>query len=452
MKMKKLSLSGFTGLLLISLFFLTGFTTNNHPPKPDQPDKQDQRMAWWLNARFGMFIHWGIYAVPAKGEWYMTTGHVPRKEYEQYAKEFNPVKFDADQWAKIAKDAGMKYMIITSKHHDGFCMFDTKTTDYNVVDATPWHKDPLKMLSEACRKQGIKFGVYYSIMDWHSPYQMAHDNSDPQHPSYNPTKIKPGKKTAYVKYMKTQLKELVDQYDPAVLWFDGEWPSWWTYQDGKDLYHYMKKLNPDIIVNNRVGKRPGGMHGIHMDNAVGDFGTPEQGIPPNGIPGVHWETCMTINHNWGYNKNDHDFKSDTTLIENLVDITSKGGNYLLNVGPTAEGVIPQPEVDRLKSMGQWLDNNGEAVYGTSASPFRNKFTWGRVTTKSNKLYLEVFNWLANAELVLPNVEGNISGAKFLGNFPNTKVTVKQDSSGVHVALPGVAPNAIVPVVELDRTN
>ena len=437
--------------IVFIILFITlspGFpsTTTSHITNPDS---KGNRMSWWSNARFGMFIHWGIYAVPAHGEWYMNNGHVPRKKYEKYAKQFDPVKFDASRWVKIAKDAGMKYMVITSKHHDGFVMFHTKTTHYNVVDDTPWGKDPLKALSKACRKQGIKFGVYYSIMDWHSPDQMAHNDSIPSHPTYNPTRMRPGKKDDYKKYMKTQLKELITQYHPAILWFDGEWPDWWTYQDGKELYDYLRKMDPNLIINNRIGKRPTGMKGIQMKHAVGDFGTPEQNIPPNGIPGTYWETCMTINNDWGYNKDDHDFKSDTTLIRNLVDIASKGGNYLLNVGPTAMGIIPQPEVTRLKEMGKWLKVNGQAIYGSSASPFKQTLSWGRVTTKPGKLYLEVFKWPKDGKLMLPALQGHITGVRLLADPSRKGLSAEVAHGQTTVTLTGNAPDGIASVVELD---
>jgi len=447
MKKRKIYLLG----IPVVIFVLLAAASAVHFPgfNNSKPKSPDNRMSWWRDARFGMFIHWGIYAVPAHGEWYMNTGHVPRKEYEKYAKKFDPVDFDANQWVKIAKDAGMKYMIITSKHHDGFVMFHTKTTRYNVVDDTPWGKDPLKALSRACRKQGVKFGVYYSIMDWHSPYQMAHNDSIPAHPTYNPTKIRPGKKDDYKKYMKTQLKELVTQYHPAVLWFDGEWPDWWTYTDGKELYQYLRKMDPRLIINNRIGKRPVGMKGIQMKDAVGDFGTPEQNIPPNGIPGTDWETCMTINNDWGYNKDDLDFKSDTTLIRNLIDIASKGGNYLLNVGPTAKGIIPQPEVTRLNEMGRWLRVNGKAIYGTTASPFKKKLSWGRVTSKPDKLYLEVFNWPADGKLLLPDIKGTITGIHLLADPSRRGLSAEKKGNHVVIKLQGDAPDNIASVVELD---
>ncbi|HKI47382.1 MAG TPA: alpha-L-fucosidase [Balneolales bacterium] len=439
----------FGTFIILLLVALTDAFPQAPLSKTEHSTSQNNRMTWWRDARFGMFIHWGIYAVPAHAEWYMNNGHVPRKEYEKYAKQFDPVKFNADQWVKIAKDAGMKYMIITSKHHDGFVMFHTKTTHYNVVDDTPWGKDPLKALSKACREQGIKFGVYYSIMDWHSPYQMAHNDSVPSHPTYNPTRIRPGKKDAYKKYMMTQLKELITQYHPAVLWFDGEWPAWWTYQDGKELYGYLRNMDPKLIINNRIGKRPTGMKGIQMQHAVGDFGTPEQNIPPNGIPGTYWETCMTINNDWGYNKDDHDFKSDTTLIRNLVDIASKGGNYLLNVGPTAMGIIPQPEVTRLEEMGKWLKVNGQAIYGSSASPFKQKFGWGRVTAKPGKLYLEVFNWPEDGKLTLPSVDGHITHIRLLADPSRKGLSAKETQGRTVVALQGNAPDGIASVVELE---
>ena len=319
------------------------------------------RMAWWREARFGMFIHWGIYAVPAKGEWYMNNSNIPRAEYEKYAPQFNPVKFDAKKWVGLAKEAGMKYLVITSKHHDGFCMFDTKATDYNVVKATPWKHDPLKDISEECRKQGIKFCVYYSIMDWHHPDQLI-ANNDPVKPIYNDNMMAPGQKPHYVEYMKTQLKEMIDQYHPAVIWFDGQWGAEWTNGDGYNLYHWLLEQDPKLIISDRVC-------------GAGDFGTPEQNVPATGLQG-DWETCMTMSKTWGYDATDKDYQPAQTLLRNVIDIASKGGNYLLNVGPTAEGIIPQQQAERLEAIGKWMKVNGEAIYGTTASPFKH-LAWGR---------------------------------------------------------------------------
>lgn len=393
------------------------------------------RMQWWANARFGMFIHWGIYAVPAHAEWYMNNGHVPRAVYEKYAKEFDPTEFNADQWVKTAKNAGMKYLVITSKHHDGFCMFNTKATNYNVVKDTPWHKDPLKALSAACRKYGVHFGTYYSIMDWHSPYQAASD-PNPEHPTYNPTHFKPGDKGKYINYMKTQLRELITQYHPQIMWFDGGWMEGWTPKDGKAIYDYLRKLDPKLIINNRL-------------TGAGDYETPEQQIPPNGIPGHYWETCMTINNDWGYNAADHDFKSSETLLRNLIDIASKGGNYLLNVGPTAQGIIPKPEVDRLDTMGTWLKVNGAAIYGTTASPFTTQLSWGRCTQKPGKLFLEVFDWPADGKLVVHGLYNKPKRAFILSNAKISPLNVGKEGDALVVDVPKTMPDKICTVIELD---
>ena len=402
----------------------------------EQSEQRDARMAWWRDARFGMFVHWGIYAVPAHGEWYMNNGQVPRDTYAEYAGQFDPTNFNAGQWAKIAKAAGVKYVVITSKHHDGFCMFRTKATRYNVVDDTPWHKDPLQALSKACRRQGIKFCVYYSIMDWHSPDQEC-AKPDPKHPIYNPTSFVPGKKEAYIQYMKTELKELVTQYHPAVLWFDGQWMDGWTDQDGQEIYRYLHALEPGIIVNDRV-------------KGAGDYETPEQYIPPNGLPGHDWETCMTINNNWGYDAGDQNFKPVEVLIRNLIDIASKGGNYLLNVGPTASGIIPQPEVKRLQEMGKWLKVNGEAIYGTAASPFKRQLPWGRCTQKASGrdtlLYLHVFDWPVDGRLIVPGLRNVVRSARILADGRTLKVSA--DAKGVVVSVPAEPPDGISSTIVL----
>lgn len=335
--------------------------------------KQDfnQRMKWWRDAKFGMFIHWGPYAVPAGvykgkeidgiGEWIMDHAQIPVSDYEEYARQFDPVKYDADQWVKMAKDAGVKYIIITTKHHDGFALWDSKVSDYDAKDFAEIHKDLLAPLKKACDKYGVKLGFYHSIMDWHHP-----DAQRPNYPDYNTDKKTNPNFDRYVEnYLKPQLKELVETYDPAVLWFDGEWIPEWNHAYGKEIYTYVRKMKPDIIINNRVDVGRNGMQGMNEGNEqyFGDFGTPEQEIL-EGTSDFDWESCMTMNDTWGYKKNDHNWKSARTLINNLADIAAKGGNYLLNVGPTAEGLIPQASVERLATMGDWLDVNGEAIYKT----------------------------------------------------------------------------------------
>ena len=354
----------------------------------------DARMEWWRDARFGMFIHWGVYAVPAGeykeepvegiGEWIQQRGQIPKKEYEKFAKQFDPVKFDADAWVKIIKDAGMKYLVITSKHHDGFAIWDSKVSEYDIVDFAPYGKDILKDLSRACKAQGIKFGLYHSIMDWHHTDAQAYSylKDDPNKREDNKQQFANYLET----YMKPQLKELVDNYDPDILWFDGEWVGEYTHEQGLELYQYVRTLKPGILINNRVDKGRDGMQGMNKEGEkyAGDFGTPEQEILEN-TSTLDWESCMTMNDTWGFKKNDHNWKSAEVLVHNLIDVTAKGGNYLLNVGPTAEGLIPEPSVERLEQTGKWLRTNGEAIYKTEK--FEKNYKQGediRFTKKKGK--------------------------------------------------------------------
>jgi alpha-L-fucosidase len=418
---------------------------------PESKADRDQRMAWFREARFGMFIHWGVYSVPAGewkdkktyGEWFLEETKMPVSQYEKYRDQFNLVKFDAKQWVALAKEAGVKYIVITSKHHDGFAMFDTKLTDWSIM-STPYKHDPIKDLAAACKEAGIKFCLYHSIMDWH-------------HPDYTPRRAwndvaAKAKATPnfdlYVKFMKGQLKELVDNYGPlGILWFDGEWENSWTHEQGKDLYAYCRSLQSDVIVNNRVGKNRQGMQGLSKGNEiVGDYGTPEQEIPADGLPGVDWESCMTMNNHWGYNKDDQNWKSSASLIRMLIDIASKGGNYLLNVGPTSEGLIPAPSVERLRDMGKWLKQNGESIYGTTASPFK-KLAWGRATKKPGKIYLHVFDW-PKGELEVPGLKDEVTKAYLLAD-PNAALTVRRAENAVYVAVPAKAPDAVASVVVLE---
>jgi len=424
-------------------------TTTAAPVKETKAER-DARMEWFRDAKFGMFIHWGVYSVPAgewKGdknhaEWFLETTHIPVSQYEKYRDEFNPVKFDAKKWVAAAKDAGMKYLVITSKHHDGFAMFDTKLTDWGIM-STPWKHDPLKDLAEECKKAGIRFCVYHSIMDWY-------------HPGYAPRRawndVAKGKTDMdrYTKFMKGQIKELVENYDPGILWFDGEWEKTWTHERGKDLYAYCRGLKPDVIVNNRVGKNRQGMAGLSKgDEIVGDYGTPEQEIPAGGLPGVDWESCMTMNKHWGYNKNDHNWKSSATMIHMLIDIASKGGNYLLNVGPTAEGLIPGPSIERLQEIGKWMKQNGESIYGTTACPFPKAPTWGRITQKPGKLYLHVFEWPKDGRLTVQKPEGKVTKAYLLADADQAPLKVTESPTSVEVALPEKAPDPVASVVVLE---
>ena len=397
-------------------------------------------MAWWAKARFGMFIPWGLYAipggvwkgkrVPGGGEWIMNTARISDKRYAQLAKQFNPVNFNADQWVKIAKDAGMKYLVITTKHHDGFCMFDTKATNYNVVAGTPWHTDPMALLSKACRKRGIRFGAYYSIMDWHSPDQVG---ADPAAHNYNPAHMKKGRNRNYLRFLKRQISELIRQYHTNLIFFDGEWMHGWNRADARALYFHIRRMAPAVILNARIGF------------GYGDYLTPEQNIPARGLPGS-WETNMTLNNTWGYASWDHDWKSSAMLIQHLIHCASGGGNFLLNVGPTDQGMIPQPEAERLMEVGKWLKVNGQAIYGSDRSPFKTALPFGYATQKPGKVFLEVIRWPKSHTLAVP-MTNRIAQAYLLAN-PRIKLKTTSGSSGQLVHLPAQAPDPAASVVVL----
>jgi len=422
--------------------------------------QRDQRMNWWREARFGMFIHWGLYAVPAGeyngkrseriGEWIMEWANIPRADYEKFAIQFNPTKFDAREWVRIAKDAGMKYIVITSKHHDGFSMYGSKVSNYDIVEATPYHRDPIKELAAEAKRQGLKFCFYYSILDWHYPAAYVDAAGKDPTAGNRTTKMKPGGKETYVKYMKDQLSELIVNYDPAVLWFDGEWQDWWTEEDGQDLYRYVRALKPNIIINNRVGKGRQGMQGMSKTDRQysGDFGTPEQQIPTNGLPGVDWESCMTMNTTWGFKFYDDKWKTPEVIIRNLIDIASKGGNYLLNVGPTAEGLIPGPSVERLAAVGRWMKVNGESIYGTTASPFLQQLDFGRATSKKDRVYLHVFEKPADGTLKVPRWGKTVTRAYLLAN-PKETLRVSQSGEGITLELHSALVDPIATVIVLE---
>ncbi len=430
--------------------------------------EHDARMAWFREAKFGMFIHWGVYSVPAGewegqtgyGEWIMESARIPVSRYEQFAKEFNPVKFDAKAWVKTAKAAGMKYIVITSKHHDGFGLWPSALTDW-CIKSTPFQRDPLRELADECKKAGLKFCLYHSIVDWHSP-------DWGKRRAWNDVATGTPDMDRYTAYMKGQLKELVTNYHPGILWFDGEWESPWTHERGVDLYAYLRAMDPKLIINNRVGKARAGMAGMDTGkDRVGDYGTPEQQIPPAGFgPGVDWETCMTLNNNWGYNSHDNHWKSPETLIRNLCDIASKNGNYLLNVGPTGEGLIPQPSMERLAEVGAWMKVNGEAIYGSGATPFgaeagafsatetdkggKPKFipAWNwRATTKPGKIYLIIFHWPTNGTFELPGLQSKVKRARLLAG--HKKLPVEPTASGVKILLPAAPPDKIASVICLE---
>jgi alpha-L-fucosidase len=444
---KKKSVCGF---LAGGLFLLTAYTAFGQKSDSALANQQDSRMDWWRKARFGMFIHWGVYAVPAgryhgktvtgfyegktvpsAGEWIMHDARIPRAEYQQFAKSFNPVDFDADAWVSMAKAAGMKYIVITSKHHDGFALFDSKASDWNVVKATPYGKDIIKQLAEACRKQHMKLGLYYSqANDWNNPGGAAYGGHWDS--SQN------GSMDDYLRNVaEPQVGEILQNYgEIAELWWDV--PSEMT-RERAERFLPLLKVQPGIITNDRLG---GGFRG--------DLETPEQFIPATGIPGRDWETCMTMNDTWGFKLDDHHWKSSATLIRNLVDIASKGGNYLLNVGPQADGNFPPPIIERLQAIGKWMNTNGEAIYGTSPGPFR-KLDWGRSTRKLNddgttSLYLEVFHWPKDGNLKIPGLRNKVISARMLADA--TSLAAKPTDAGQEIHLPAKAPDTVATVIRL----
>jgi alpha-L-fucosidase len=404
-----------------------------------------KRLEWWSNARFGMFIHWGLYAVPAGewngkpvngiGEWIMNRAKIPVAEYEKLAGQFNPVKFDADAWVAVAKNAGMKYIVITAKHHDGFAMFKSEASKYNIVDATPFHRDPMKELAAACQRAGIKLCFYYSqTQDWHEADGNGNtwdfgDESKKDFAKYFHQKVIP------------QVRELLTNYGPVgLIWFDT--PRIITKDQSEELAALVHKLQPQCLVNGRVG------HGAGDYDSVGDNQISVGAVKRQ------WETPVTLNDTWGFKTSDDHWKPASILIRQLAEVASRGGNYLLNVGPTALGEIPAPSVQRLADVGRWMKANEESIRGSGPSPVAYEEPWGVMTTKPGKVYLHVFDW-PKGEVALNGLNNKVTSVHILSSSMSSGAALKFSQTdgemfhSLRIQVPENAPDLNDSVLALD---
>ena len=440
-------------LLALLVLLLSAATVLSRPPAAQERGTASEsaeraaRMRWFREAKFGLFIHWGLYAIPAGewkgqpvagiGEWIMNRAKIPVKAYEQLAAQFNPVKFNADEWVQLAVDAGMKYIVITSKHHDGFAMYASKVSPYNIVDATPFKRDPLKELAAACARHKIRLGFYYSqAQDWHEPNGAG-----------NTWDFGPDDKKDFDQYLRDkaepQVRELLSNYGPVCLiWFDT--PRMMTAERSQRFIDLLRQLQPASLIDGRLG-------------SAGDYRSMGDNRIPLTVLKEDWEVPATLNHTWGFKKDDTDWKPPSELVFKLVDIVSKGGNYLLNVGPTAEGIIPQASQDNLREVGRWLKVNGESIYGAGATPFGDELgaysdtekdkdgkpvfkareDW-RCTTRPGKLYVHLFKWPGEA-FELRGVKEAVARAYLLADPSHRNLAVRKDGDSVIVTLPAKAP-------------
>lgn len=398
-------------IICVSSLFLCVGAALAEENKARNTTSGEQRLQWWREARFGMFVHWGPVSLTGHEIGWSRGEQVPVEQYDQLYKSFNPVDFDAEAWVRLAKAAGMKYVVITAKHHDGFCLWDSAQTDYDVT-ATPFGRDILAELSRACRKHGVKFCVYYSICDWWHP----------DYPTGSPggrTEKSEADMDSYLEYMYAQLAEIVDNYGPVgLMWFDGGWEEPWNRQRGEALYEYVKGLQEGIIVNDRVGRSWGG----------GDYSTPEQHIGAFNRDRP-WETCMTLCRQWAW-KPDDEMKSLKECIDILVRTVGGDGNLLLNVGPMPDGRIEPRQTERLQQIGRWLDVYGESIYGTRGGPFKPG-VWGASTCNGREIYLHILDWRGADTMRLPGIDKKVTAAKLITGG-DVRVEQTQDHIEVRV--------------------
>jgi alpha-L-fucosidase len=453
------------GLILFGIVASTIQVLAQAPsPGPESAEAQQARLAWFKEAKYGLFIHWGLYAIPAGewdgrpvpglGEWIMNRARVPVAEYEKLAQQWNPAQFDAERWVQLAQDAGMKYIVITSKHHDGFAMFDSKVSHWNVVEATPFKRDVLKELAAACQKHGMPLGFYYSqSQDWHEPGGAGNDWD------FGPDLGPDGKERKdYDGYLRgkaePQVRELLTKYGPvALIWFDT--PRMMTPERAQRFANILRTLQPKTLIDGRLG-------------AAGDYVSTGDNVVPAGVQTEYWEVPATTNHTWGYRKDDQDWKSPGEITFKLIDIVSKGGNYLLNVGPMSNGVIPQIAQENLRTVGRWLKANGEAVYGAGPSPWGDEMgepsargskdlrgkplvlphnEW-RVTTRPGRLYFTFFQE-PRVPFDLPPMKNKLKRAYELAGGKTVQIKEENGRRQLVVNRPILDPMATVIVVEIE---
>ena len=396
---------------------------------------------WFQDARFGMFVHWGVYSVLGDGEWVMNNRRIPIADYEKLPAQFNPIMFDPAEWVALVKAAGMKYITITSKHHDGFAMFDSKISDYDVVDRTPYKKDALKALADECHKQGIKLFFYYSQLDWHHPdyFPRGRTGRDAGRPEA-------GTWTKYLDYMNGQLRELLTNYgEIGGIWFDG----WWDRPEADwqldRTYALIHQLQPQALIGSNHHRRPFPGEDFQMFEKDLPGGRTAEFNKDSEIGDLPLETCETMNGSWGFNITDRRYKSTRDLIHYLVRAAGSNANFLLNVGPMPNGRIQPEFISRLHDVGAWLTKNGEAIYGTRGGPIA-PHAWGVTTKKGNRVYVHVLDW-PDAALLIPSLPGKVAAARLLGS--DRAVPFTQTDAGVVLTLPRDATDPIDTIVALD---
>ena len=448
---------------------------------------REEKVAWFREAKFGLFIHWGLYALPAgqwqgqefpgNGEWIMSRAKIPVAEYSELASRFNPTKFDADAWVQLAKRAGMRYLTITAKHHDGFAMFSSEVSSFNIVDASPFKRDPIQELAEACHRHGLRLGFYYSqSQDWHHPGGEAWGGWWDTHQEGD-----------FDEYLRTiaepQVMELLTNYGPvSQLWFDT--PVDATERRVKPFIDAIGRLQPQCLINSRVAVPTGDILQLPAEELAKQadvFGFDYLSRGDNEVPpqpmSIPWETPATLNDTWGYKKNDHNWKSPDELVFKLVDIVSKGGNYLLNVGPTAEGEIPQESQELLLAVGRWLKINGEAIHGAGPTPFGAEFghfdptkefrlddkNWRhhpefivekqwRCTTKPGRLFIHLFQWTPSGKFELDGLKQPATWAYLLADADRTPLGMTQSGDKLTVGLPAQSSGEFATVLCIELAD